>query len=71
MTMSLQVRRLFVPMCFLLGALFVALFALAAVSKSVALSVVAVTALVVYGATAVTPLLAGRGPFRARTHHRG
>ena len=64
MAMSLHVRRLLGSMCFLLGALFAALFVLVAVSKFVALSVVAVTALVVYGTTAVTLFLAGRALFR-------
>ena len=66
MVMSMEARRVLGAMCFLMGALFAAIFALVAISKVTALSGVAIAALVLYGAGAVTFIVAGRALLRHR-----
>ena len=63
---TVKVRRLLASACFLLGAVWAAMFALVAVTKITAPSPVAVFALALYGASAATLFLAGRLLFRRR-----
>lgn len=66
MTSGITTRRVLGVACFVFGLLFAAMFLLVGVTKITVLSPVAVVALVIYGGTSATLLLAGRSLFRQR-----